>query len=69
MKRQRITKEMVLGVMKKNEKVRVSDIASRLYISKQKARRILSVLVVMGVLEMRKYKYVGNANICVYKII
>lgn len=69
MKQQRITKEMILSVIRKKEYVRVSDIASRLYISKQKARRCLNQLVIKGVLEIKKYKYVGNADICIYKII
>lgn len=60
---------MILGAIKQNEKVRVSDIASRLYISKQKARRALNIMVIMGILQMERYHYAGNADICVYSVI
>lgn len=62
----KVTKEMILGAIQPNEKVRVSDIASRLYINKQKARRYLNILVCFGILQMERYHYIGNADICVY---
>lgn len=62
----KVTKEMILEAIKPNEKVRVRDIASRLYITKQKARRCLNILVCFGILQMERYHYIGNAEICVY---
>lgn len=62
----KVTKEMILEAIRPNEKVRVTDIASRLYIDSQKARRCLNILVIMGCLQRVKFHYIGNADICVY---
>lgn len=62
----KVTVEKIMSVIQPNEKVRVSDIASRLYIDNQKARRWLNKLVSYELLKMEKYHYVGNADICVY---
>lgn len=67
MAKRKVTAAQILDAMKPNEKVRVSDISSRLYLNKQTARRALNMMVKMGVLEMERYKYVGNADICVYR--
>lgn len=66
MSKKKVTAAQILDAIKLNEKVRVTDIASRLYINKQTARRALNIMVRMGVLQMERYKYVGNADICVY---
>lgn len=66
MKRMNLEPKKILSVIRDDEKVRVSDVASRLYISKQKARRYLRALEIMNLIKEEKYHYVGNADICVY---
>lgn len=66
MKRMNLEPKKILSVIRDNEKVRVSDVASRLYISKQTARRYLRALEIMNLIKVEKYHYVGNADICVY---
>lgn len=46
---------------------RVCDIASKFYLNKQTARRLLNKMVKDGKLIMTKIHYVGNADICIYK--
>lgn len=49
-----------------NPQIRVSDVASLLYINKDKARRLLDWMVSQGYIKKRTIKYVGNANLNVY---
>lgn len=66
----RITTTNIRKVIASGEKVRISDVASRLYTNnKQAVRRLMSKMVARGQLSCKKYKYVGNADICVYQII
>ena len=46
--------------------IRVSDVASKLYINKDKARRLLDWMVSQGYIRKKVIKYVGNANLNVY---
>ena len=46
--------------------IRVADVASMLYLKKDKARRLLDWMVYQGYIKKRTIKYVGNANLNVY---
>lgn len=65
----RISTANIRKVITKNESVRVTDVASRLYTTnKQAVRRMLNKMVCKGVMTCEKFKYIGNADICVYKL-
>lgn len=65
----RISTANIRKVINKNESVRVTDVASRLYTTnKQAVRRMLNKMVCKGVMTSEKFKYIGNADICVYKL-
>lgn len=49
-----------------NQEIRVSDVASLLYINKDKARRLLDWMVNQGYCKKKVIKYFGNANLNVY---
>ena len=64
---ERITTTNIKKVIAKGEKVRISDVASRLYTTnKQAVRRLMNKMVCRGQLSVKKFKYIGNADICVY---
>ena len=64
---ERITTTNIKKVITKGEKVRISDVASRLYTTnKQAVRRMMNKMVCRGQLSVEKFKYIGNADICVY---
>lgn len=64
----RITTTNIRRVIARGERVRISDVASRLFTdNKQAVRRLMSKMVARGQLSCQKYKYVGNADICVYQ--
>ena len=46
--------------------LRVSDVASKLYLNKDKAGRLLDWMVSQGYIRKKVIKYVGNANLNVY---
>ena len=46
--------------------LRVSDVASKLYLNKDKARRLLDWMVSQGYIKKKVIKYVGNASLNVY---
>lgn len=56
----------VMMMMRFNFQLRVSDVASQLYINKDKARRLLDWMVQQGYIKKKVIKYVGNANLNVY---
>ena len=65
----RISATNIRKVIARNESVRVSDVASRLFTTnKQAVRRLMNKMVCKGLLTCEKYKYIGNADICVYKL-
>ena len=65
---ERITSAMINEVIARGEAVRISDVASRLFTTnKQAVRRLMNKMVCKGQLSMEKFKYVGNADICVYR--
>lgn len=49
-----------------NPQIRVSDVASKLYLSKDKARRLLDWMVFQGYLKKKVIRYAGNASMNVY---
>ena len=64
----RITTTNIRKVIAKGEAVRISDVASRLFTTnKQAVRRLMNKMVGRGQLSCEKFKYIGNADICVYR--
>lgn len=64
-----ITTSNIRKVIARNESVRVTDVASRLYTTnKQAVRRLMNKMVCKGLLTCEKFKYIGNADICVYRL-
>lgn len=63
-----ITTTNIRKVIARGERVRITDVASRLFTdNKQAVRRLMNKMVARGQLSCQKYKYIGNANICVYE--
>ena len=64
-----ITTTNIRKVIAKNESVRVTDVASRLFTTnKQAVRRLMNKMVSKGLLTCEKFKYICNADICVYRL-
>lgn len=64
----RITTTNIKKVIARSEAVRISDVASRLFTTnKQAVRRLMNKMVSRGQLSVEKFKYIGNADICVYR--
>lgn len=49
-----------------NPQIRVSDVASKLYLNKDKARRLLDWMVFQGYLKKKVIRYAGSASMNVY---
>lgn len=56
----------IMLMLTQNPQIRVSDVASALYLKKDKARRLLDWMVYQGYIKKRVIKFVGNANMNVY---
>lgn len=56
----------IMLMFNNNPQIRVSDVASLLYINKDKARRLLDWMVNQGYCKKKVIKHVGNANLNVY---
>lgn len=56
----------IMLMLVQNPQIRVADVASLLYINKDKARRLLDWMVDQGYIKKKVIKYVGNANMNVY---
>ena len=56
----------IMLMLVNNPQIRVADVASKLYLNKDKARRLLDWMVYQGYIKKRKIKYVGNASLNVY---
>lgn len=56
----------IMLMLNNNPQIRVSDVASLLYINKDKARRLLDWMVNQGYIKKKVIKYVGNANLNMY---
>lgn len=64
----RITSASIREVIARGEAVRISDVASRLFTTnKQAVRKQMNKMVCRGELSCKKFKYIGNADICVYR--
>ena len=64
----RITSASIREVIARGEAVRISDVASRLFTTnKQAVRKQMNKMVCRGELSCKKFKYIGNAYICVYR--
>lgn len=64
----RITSADIRAVIARGEAVRISDVASRLFTTnKQAVRKQMNKMVYRGELSCEKFKYIGNADICVYR--
>lgn len=61
-----VNANQVMMMLVNNPQLRVSDVASKLYLNKDKARRLLDWMVMEGYIKKRTIKYVGNANLNVY---
>lgn len=61
-----VNAKQVMMMLVNNPQIRVSDVASKLYLNKDKARRLLEWMVYQGYIKKRTIKYVGNANLNVY---
>lgn len=57
----------VLMMLNHCYQIRVSDVASKLYINKDKARRLLDWMVLNGMIKKKVIRYAGNANLNVYE--
>lgn len=56
----------IMLMLVSNPQIRVADVASKLYLNKDKARRLLDWMVYHGYIKKKVIKYVGNANLNVY---
>ena len=63
-----VNANQVMMMLVNNPQLRVSDVASKLYLNKDKARRLLDWMVCQGYCKKKVIKYVGNANLNVYTI-
>ena len=64
----RITSANIREVIARGEAVRISDVAARLFTTnKQAVRKQMNKMVCRGELSCKKFKYIGNADICVYR--
>lgn len=59
--------DKVLMMLNHCYQIRVSDVASKLYINKNKARRLLDWMVLNGMIKKKVIRYAGNANLNVYE--
>lgn len=62
----KILAHRIMLMFNNKQQIRVSDVASLLYINKDKARRLLDWMVNQGYCKKKVIKYVGNANLNVY---
>lgn len=56
----------IMLMLVSNPQIRVADVASSLYLNKDKARRLLDWMVNQGYIKKKVIRYVGNANLNVY---
>lgn len=61
-----VNANQVIMMLVNNPQLRVSDVASKLYLNKDKARRLLDWMVIQGYIKKRTIRYAGNANLNVY---
>lgn len=56
----------IMLMLTQNPQIRVSDVTSKLYLNKDKARRLLDWMVFQGYLKKKVIRYAGNASMNVY---
>lgn len=56
----------IMLMLVNNPQIRVADVASKLYLNKDKASRLLDWMVKEGYLKKRIIKFAGNASLNVY---
>lgn len=61
-----VNAEAIMSMLRINPQIRVSDVASKLYLNNDKARRLLDWMVKKRYIKKKVIKYVGNANMNVY---
>ena len=61
-----VNANQVMMMLINDPQIRVSDVASKLYLNKDKARRLLDGMVREGCIEGRTIKYAGDASLNVY---
>lgn len=61
-----VNANQVMMMLINDPQIRVSDVASKLYLNKDKARRLLDWMVSEGYIKKRTIKYAGNASLNVY---
>ena len=62
----KVNANRIMLMLVQNPQIRVADVASMLYLNKDKARRLLDWMVYQGYIKKKVIKYVGNANLNVY---
>lgn len=62
----KVNARQVMLMLVNNPQLRVSDVASKLYLNKDKARRLLDWMVYEGYIKKKVIKYAGNAHLNVY---
>lgn len=61
-----VNANQVMMMLVNDPQIRVSDVASKLYLNKDKARRLLDWMVRERYIKKRTIKYAGNASLNVY---
>ena len=61
-----VNAKSIMLMLTQNPQIRVSDVASKLYLNKDKARRLLDWMVFQGYLKKKVIRYAGNARMNVY---
>ncbi len=62
----KVNANRIMLMLVNNPQIRVADVASMLYLNKDKARRLLDWMVNQGYIKKKVIKYVGNVNLNVY---
>ena len=57
---------IVLTMLRSNPQINVKDVATKLRINRDKARRLLDWMVSQGYLKKKVIRYAGNASMNVY---
>ena len=58
--------DRIMIFINRRGQIRVKDVASWLYLNKDRARRLLDWMVTDGYITKKTIKYAGNANMNVY---
>lgn len=58
--------ERIMVLINRRNQIRVSEVASWLYLNKDRVRRLLDWMVSEGYINKKTIKFAGNANMNVY---